>query len=271
MIILLEREGQMCNQLLSLASVYCLSREYNDKLLCPIIDIKLKQYFSFKNQYDSRISMYYSSEWYLLAMLIKVIKKIFPIKGTLKYNPGKKLHVFHTWQSYQDTKLFVKYIDEIRSYFKIESSIEDKCKKIISKIRCESDIIVGVHLRRGDYKTYKNGDFYYDDETVISWLKQLKKESKQNIHFLLCSNEKIDCEKYKKSGLSVSQPGKNSIEDLCLLSITDYILSPPSTYSFWAAMYGNKPRCILENSHSDISWDKFICFEKRVKNGETIR
>ena len=39
----------------------------------------------------------------------------------------------------------------------------------------EHPITIGLHIRRGDYKEYKNGIYYYSDETYISVVNQLKK------------------------------------------------------------------------------------------------
>lgn len=271
MILLLEREGQMCNQLMSLASVYSLSIEYHEKLICPVIDNELKRYFKFKDNSPENVKMYYSKYWYCVALFLKVIKNGFHIKGMQVYKKGRRFHLFYTWGSHTDNQIFVKHVKNIRNYFSLNDDIDYRCKKIIKELKGNNKIIVGVHLRRGDYREFENGKYYYDDDRVIGWLLQLVKKSAFDIHFLLCSNEKVDCEKYKIAGLSVSQPGKSSIEDLCLLSKADYVMGPPSTYSFWAAMYGNKKRCILSDSNMSISWNDFRYFEDRLREGDYIR
>lgn len=271
MIILLEREGQMCNQLLSLAAVYSLSAEYQDKLICPVIDENLKNNFAFKNDNSVNVKMYYSRIWYIVALFLKAIKKCTRFKGMQKYRKGRRLHVFFSWISYLDNAIFVKHVKDIRSFFKMNQFVEDSCERTLKCIKQDNVSIVGVHLRRGDYREFRNGKYYYDDNRIIDWLQQLSENTTKPIHFLLCSNEKIDCEKYRRAGLSVSQPGKSSIEDLCLLSKSDYVMGPPSTYSFWAAMYGNKPRCILDDSSMDITWKDFRYFEERIKEEDFIR
>lgn len=48
MIILLYNEGQMCNQLLSIASAYTLGLEKKDNVTCPLIKPELIEKFQFK-------------------------------------------------------------------------------------------------------------------------------------------------------------------------------------------------------------------------------
>ena len=66
------------------------------------------------------------------------------------------------WLSYLDNDSYVHNVDSIRAFFKIKSEIYDLCKENYDAINDDCTVI-GVHLRRGDYKIYKNGIWYYDD------------------------------------------------------------------------------------------------------------
>jgi hypothetical protein len=59
------------------------------------------------------------------------------------------------------------------------------------------------------------------------------------VGFLICSNEAINATMYQ--GLTVCFGTGDPVEDLYCLSACDYIIGPPSSFSAWAAFYGDKP------------------------------
>ncbi|MDD3401831.1 MAG: alpha-1,2-fucosyltransferase [Hespellia sp.] len=269
-IVLMTRSGQMCNQLLSLAALYTIGLEYGYDTTCPVIDERLKEYFEFNSPNDNIIISFYNSPSAELYM--QITKKIIALlgvktKATLDLRKKRK-QVFYDWISFLDNKVFTKHTGEIRTFFKISADIEERCKRMLTE---KNKILVGVHIRRGDYKEYLNGKYFYDDDCYIKWLTNLKEQSKEEVCFVLCSNEKIDIKKYEEAGLDVCAPGTSSVEDLCYLSLCDYVMGPPSSYSFWAAMYGNKPRCILDDRNQCYAWEAFKYFEDRLQAGDYIR
>lgn len=58
--------------------------------------------------------------------------------------------------------------------------IELKCKKKILEIKQENDKLMGIHIRRGDYKTFKDGLYYYSDEEFVNWMKIFSTMDKGN-------------------------------------------------------------------------------------------
>ena len=52
-------------------------------------------------------------------------------------------------------------------------------------------------------------------------------------------------------------PQSSNIEDLYALSLCDYILGPPSTFSMWASFYGKKPLRIVSYKDEAISLHEF--------------
>ena len=277
MIILLVRSGQMCNQMLSLAAVYSLGLEYQCNVKCPVIDTELKKYFAFDEKVNDgicKVQMYSSKFGNFCTFVAKNAKKVFKLDYNKKFKPEKRGNqYFFNWISMLDNNVFCNHVSEIRHFFAIRPEIEEKCKDILEREKNSDVITVGVHLRRGDYRTFRNGELYFDDAVMIRWLKHLSEtmESGKSVRFALCSNEKIDIETYKRNGLDVFTPGGSGIEDLCCLSLCDYVMGPPSTFSFWAAMYGNKKRCILDDRDKVFNWGDFRYFEERLLEGDYIR
>lgn len=268
MILVLANEGQMCNQLLTLASAYSLGLEYQDSVKCPIMNIKLKNSFNFTNNCQAiSIEMKESLIWKLIAKYLKFARKMFHFNASEKYEVDKmgKLQIFTDWISFKDDVVFAKHQKEIRNFFSFRDEIKEKCQKIMLDIKVDDKYLVGVHIRRGDYKTFNNGCWYYSDEDYLRWMNNLSVCKK--VRFVLFSNEKIDINYFADSGLDITSISGNAVEDLCCLSMCDFIMGPPSTYSWWAAMYGNRKRLILEDKNKMYSWDDFMYLNDRVQAG----
>lgn len=119
----------------------------------------------------------------------------------------------------------------------------ERIERFYEKYRLQHDILIGVHMRRGDYKAFEGGKWYYEQEEYYLKLQEmagLKEMDGKKIGFVLCSNEKVfdfpDTEKF-----TVFFEERHFIEDLYLLAKCDYIFGPPSTFSIWASFYGNTP------------------------------
>ncbi len=51
--------------------------------------------------------------------------------------------------------------------------------------------LVGVHIRRGDYRSWKNGKFFFDNATFARWMEELEKSLPAKTLFLVFSNETV--------------------------------------------------------------------------------
>ena len=87
MIIIDARDGQMCNQLLTIAAAYALGLEYDENVKCPIANEKLKNDFYLTQAPDSpiRIEVYYSHLWKIINLFEKFLVKLGLYKPQLKY------------------------------------------------------------------------------------------------------------------------------------------------------------------------------------------
>ena len=71
----------------------------------------------------------------------------------------------------------------------------------------------------------------------------------QPMRFVVVSNEPVNCAFFASHGVLVVDASASAAEDVVTLSECDYILGPRSTFSKFAAYYGNKPICrILERA-----------------------
>lgn len=154
---------------------------------------------------------------------------------------------------FRDRRNFIKHADEIRQYFRPVEKYEQNVNEYILNLRKRSDIIIGVHIRYGDFRGSK---WYYETEEYIQVMEKCKTIfPDKNICFLICSDEKLDGNRF--SGFNFAFGPGNIIEDMYALAKCDYIISSASTYSAWASFYGKVPLYRMEKTNKDITINNF--------------
>ena len=153
------------------------------------------------------------------------------------------------WNHPKPVVSLLDHHEALRKLYRPAKSAVEKVEAFLADQRKTCDLIVGVHLRRGDYKDFNGGAYFYPEEVYVSSLRQfvaVPRFQGKNVGFLLCSNEPIRLESYE--GLRVFQlPAARSIEDLYALSGCDYLLGPPSSFTMWASFYNQVPLRILKD------------------------
>jgi hypothetical protein len=269
-IILIKKPGQTCNQLFYFSHFIAYAIENNITLYNAAFDYK--QYFAATarndfGQYDIKILAKWS---YLILNATKPILTIaksshfhnfVEISDDQGYNienlPKSPVVIPYGWL-FRTHGLFVRHSNILRSFFAPVEPYRSNVRKIIASCRENVDILIGVHLRKGDYKDWQRGKYFYSDNVYFNIMKQIANQFDRSVGFLLCSNERIDLEHFK--GLKCYRGGMHFIEDLYSLAKCDYIIGPPSTFSLWASFYGNKPYLHIYNENSAIDMKDFkIC------------
>ena len=123
-----------------------------------------------------------------------------------------------------------------------------------------SEKIISVHIRRGDYKDYMDGKFFFEDDIYIKKIKELLVIIPQKKYkILICTNdENLDLERYRTEFGHVIQSEEGPLEDQYLISQTDYLLGAPSTFSQWASVMGEVPYYHIYEPAEIITENKII-------------
>lgn len=166
----------------------------------------------------------------------------------------KKTVIVNGWQ-FRDKSGLDKYADTIKLIFKPDEIVEEGCKRFINKNKQLAKFIVGVHIRRGDYKLWHNGRYYFDNKFYLDKMIEMKNQLQDSVLFVLCSNEFIDTTDF--DDVQVVYHKGDLITDLYTLSKCDFIIGPPSTYSMWASFYGAVPLLHIKSKMQKISLDEF--------------
>lgn len=160
---------------------------------------------------------------------------------------------------FRSNRLFENYAGDIRKFFIPSDYLKQQLDKFFhQKFSDRSETVIGIHVRRGDYKSFESGKYLYSLEeykVIITQLEKLFKDKKP--HFLVCSNEKINFEFEKTNNPKITYAPGHEFLDMYCLANCNYIAGPPSTYSMWASFYGNKLLYQIKNVSKDIQYSDF--------------
>lgn len=274
-------KGRLCNNILQYAHAYAWGRENGVRTM--------SMRFAYKYQFFRICNTRWHWRWlYVTAKTLAALKLIPVIAfhdvdyGEVELSEsadrairqkemqmrGARMAVVEGWYlRFYD--LFLKYKNEILDLFAFNPDIQDKVGDYMQRTSTGECVKLGVHIRRGDYKTFKNGRFFYDDDVYVGFIRTFASlHSGQKVSVYLCGNDPaLDLQYYIKEletapNVKVHFMNGNPGEDLCMLSLCDYIIGPPSTFSLVGAMYHDIPLLWMFTSNPDsvtdnLSWGKF--------------
>lgn len=159
-----------------------------------------------------------------------------------------------------------KHGDYIRKLFRPRHFVIKKAQKRYKQLSKQIDYLIGVHIRHSDYKKYKNGNYFFDEEYFAAVMKKVESLFSGNkIKFIIFTDSnKLKLSAFAKFDFHYLDTEKSIIFDWYMMSLTDYIIGPAfSTYSGWASFYGKKPIFRLNGrnyprSISDFKFDEVL-------------
>lgn len=147
--------------------------------------------------------------------------------------------LFMGWR-FRCYSLVSRHADTIREFFRLDEATESQICRFTEATRRDCELLVGVHIRRGDYASFAGGRYYFSDLQYATWMRQIvEQHSHRRIRFLICSDGAWDSSTFNEFDCSTG-PGK-MVEDMHALSKCDLIVGSPSTFTGWASFVGNVP------------------------------
>ena len=163
------------------------------------------------------------------------------------------------WQTRTDTRYLRQSLPELKRIFRPSDAIMQKAEALVAELKRDSDTVVGVHIRRGDYATWNDGRFFFELEEYHQFMLRVKElYQDQTVSFFISSNENFDLNLF--DGCRCRRFGNEpsgAILDLYTLSLCDRIIGPFSSYSRWASFIGEVPLCFLESKDQQFTADSF--------------
>ena len=264
-------KGRMCNNILQYGHVYAWAREHGRKCISMRFCYKY-QYFKICHTRWHNFATYvlakHAAKWGLIPSFIYDDDSLETAQKNEKLMLSQKTFMVKGW-CVRFYDLFIKYKQEIIDLFTFDEAIKEKVKTFMGEKK-ESELRLGVHIRRGDYKTWHNGKYYYEDDVYQDYIRQFcKLFPEKTCTVYVCSNDpQLDKASYqeKLQGLSVIFPQGGQEDDLCLLSECDYLIGAPSTFSLVACMYHDIPLCWMEEKNITLSTSSFGKFDELFRN-----
>lgn len=140
----------------------------------------------------------------------------------------------------------------VREFLQPVPEHEARVAAVLEPLRQSADVVVGVHIRHGDYRTFAGGQFFFPAERYRRWMDQARELLAPNrVAFVLCSDEEHDPEHWR--GLTVVRGPGQPVSDLFTLAGCDYLLGPPSTFTYFASYYGQTPGRWFESTDDELT------------------
>jgi hypothetical protein len=214
--------------------------------------------------------------FYHVVRGISVLNEKWPVSGkrvvTLRERPGQLIILLETPEvraQIEEAKVvFVygwifrapgavqKHAEELRAYFRPAETYEGVSAQAVAPLRQNAEVVIGVHIRQGDYRQWRKGRCFFTMPQYTAWMRELADQIPgQRVSFLVCSDEPRRQEEFP--GLSVGFGPGFPMGDLYALAKCDYILGPLSSFSQWASFYGNKPLYQFRESNDHPERGKF--------------
>lgn len=149
-----------------------------------------------------------------------------------------------------------KHAQAVRDYLRPVQEFVEASQQSIGVLRRDADVVIGVHVRQGDYRQWRGGRFCFTTERYRAWMQEMAQQLPgRRVAFFVCSDEPRNAKEFE--GLKVGFGPDTPVGDLSALALCDYITGPMSTFTQWASFYGGKPMQHLGSNDDHLDLARF--------------
>jgi hypothetical protein len=152
---------------------------------------------------------------------------------------------------------------ELRGLFQPAPEFQQRAEEFIGRLRVRHDVVIGVFIRQSDYREWHEGRFHFSAAQYAGWMRQLLDlHAGRQVAFVVASEVWQDPVVF--DGLPVHfatgtpNRGGRGFESWVELSLCDFIVSPPSTFSATAAFLGAVPLWPVGAAEQTMAFDQII-------------
>lgn len=156
---------------------------------------------------------------------------------------------------FRSPTLLLRHRQVVCDFFRPDRSVQNTVAQHVAAARRGVDHLVGVHVRRGDYRTFLDGQHFYPLAEYEARMRAMANLRSGRVRFLVCSDEDVDLD--AGGQLDVAPGPGTPLQDLHALAACDYLIGPPSTFGAWASFYGGVPRWVMGDAEDVPPLDQF--------------
>lgn len=155
-------------------------------------------------------------------------------------------------QPYQMQYQFCRNSNILLKHFSLDKNRRVKIHNALIKGNRNDAEVLAVHIRHGDYKTWRSGRYFFDVESyklMIRAIASLNHNKKSSL-FYIASNVDVSQDFEGHIGVRGSKiivSSSSFDDDFLTLASSKLIVGPPSTFGHWAAFLGETKRYILDS------------------------
>jgi hypothetical protein len=276
LVVLCDRPGQLGNLLIVFTHFAALALERNLQIVNPAFS-PYKHYFEGThscqvacfntNQALSRLRLSYA---FANSMFRIVRRASFEVPHFLKAIPldwnqsldldqpvnqdrfNCQINVVGGWLFRCDF-LVSKYKPQLARFFLPLKEYREEAMIHIARARqnASASLLIGIHIRHGDYKEFQGGRFYYPLSFYRSLIQSLRDQHPATLAFVVVSDQPLSYEYFDDPNVYLSN--SSELVDMIILSLCDGVIGPPSTFSHYSScIWGNSNLHHLEHDEIQI-------------------
>ncbi|GIY29901.1 galactoside alpha-(1,2)-fucosyltransferase 1 [Caerostris darwini] len=227
-------QGRLGNQMFTFATLYGLGRlNHRGVALMPHNQKVISQYFDISSFPVVNEDLFVPQRPWQIGNWLKKEDNSIPLLSNIIVG-----------NIYPTSFTFFDHVrEEIREIFRFSDEVKNGAQNFlrhVKKIRPWTEVFVGVHVRRGDYLSHKQGGWLraYDGREVDSEFFQKAvgyfKSKYANITFLAVSDDREWCRtNLSEFGILTTPDSPGPAEDLALLAECNHTIMTYGTYGFW--------------------------------------
>lgn len=170
---------------------------------------------------------------------------------------ARRSRVFLDGYRYRCPDLVRKHRSSILKHFRLVPALAERVDDVLRATdRQPNSRLVGVHIRHGDYRTYRDGAFYYSTEAYAEMMRNVESlYPGETVQFLICSDAHLHADDFP--GLNVSISDAEPVVDMYALARCDQLMGPPSSFTQWSSFYGGNRLYHIHDCQDTITDDQF--------------
>jgi hypothetical protein len=148
---------------------------------------------------------------------------------------------------FRDDPSLTRWAAPIRRFFTPRADHQAAAERTLAQARQTADVVVGVHVRRGDYRTFAGGRYFFPLEVYAAQMAHAATLFPgRRVGVVVTSDEALSAADFAGQPVTLG-PGQ-VVADLETLSRCDYLIGPPSSFSMWASFMRRVPYYALTDA-----------------------